>query len=253
MALLWRGYCAVLQKHPFKVKAATSGCTFAATDGIAQSLDDKPYDWTATARNASFGVLYLGPANHVFWGRTVGLERWFPGTSWPNVFKRVLVDQTTMMPVNMALFLAWPALWARDLNKAKEDVAGSFVDSVSFALCVWPVVHPFSFRYVPLEHRLLVLNACSLVTFSFATFLKGQQCETDDVCDLQRTKTIVAAATVGKVASHSPVRRSSLSPLLCVTQSSSWIFSWEGRAQVLETLWSFIAFRRVCAAASARE
>jgi hypothetical protein len=197
MALLWRGYCAALHSHPFKVKAATSGCTFAATDGIAQSLDDKPYDWTATARNASFGVLYLGPANHVFWGRTVGLERWFPGTSWPNVFKRVFVDQTTMMPVNMALFLAWPALWARDLNKAEEDVCGSFVDSVSFALCVWPVVHPFSFRYVPLEHRLLVLNACSLVTFSFATFVKGQACEDDGVCDLQRTKTIVAAATVG--------------------------------------------------------
>ena len=194
MALLWRGYCSALQRHPFKVKAATSGCTFATTDAIAQSRDDKPYDWTATARNASFGVLWLGPANHLFWGRTVGLERWFPGTSWANVFKRVVVDQATLMPLNMALFLAWPALWARDLAKAREDVEGSFVDSVSFALCVWPVVHPFSFRYVPLEHRLLVLNACSLVTFSFATFVKGSQPCEDDVCDLQRRRTIAAAA-----------------------------------------------------------
>ena len=81
--------------------------------------------------------------------------------------------------------------------QAKEDVEGSFVDSVSFALCVWPVVHPFSFRYVPLEHRLLVLNACSLVTFSFATFVKGSQPCEDDVCDakaLQRRRTIAAAA-----------------------------------------------------------
>ena len=83
MALLWRGYCQALQRHPFKVKAATSGCTFATTDAIAQSRDDKPYDWTATARNASFGVLWLGPANHLFWGRTVGLERWFPGHLGP--------------------------------------------------------------------------------------------------------------------------------------------------------------------------
>ena len=37
MALLWRGYCAALQRHPFKVKATTSGCTFATTDAIAQS------------------------------------------------------------------------------------------------------------------------------------------------------------------------------------------------------------------------
>ena len=125
------------------------------------------------------------------------MERWFPGTSWANVFKRVVVDQATLMPLNMALFLAWPALWARDLQKAKEDVEGSFVDSVSFALCVWPVVHPFSFRYVPLEHRLLVLNACSLVTFSFATFVKGSQPCEDDVCDaseLKRRRTIAAAA-----------------------------------------------------------
>ena len=64
---------------PSRSKATTSGCTLATTgDAIAQSRDDKPYDWTATARNASFGVLWLGPANHLFWGRTVGLERWFP-------------------------------------------------------------------------------------------------------------------------------------------------------------------------------
>jgi len=173
----WRAYTTVLSRYPMSVKAMTSGTTFAATDGIAQYREpEKPWDPVATLRNASFGVLWLGPVNHIFWGRTVGLERWFPGRSWPAVFKRVAVDQLTNMPLNMALFLAWPALTTgRGIEAAWEDVKGSFKDSVGFALCIWPWVHPISFRYVPLEHRLLVLNACSLVTFSVATVIKGNQ------------------------------------------------------------------------------
>ena len=78
-----------------------------------------PYDVVRTAKNGLFGLLWLGPMNHIFWGKTVfGLEYWFPGPSWGAVFTRVLVDQCTNMPLNMVIFLAWPSLLAGRLDAA---------------------------------------------------------------------------------------------------------------------------------------
>lgn len=131
------------------------------------------YNVMRTVRNGLFGFLWLGPVNHIYWGKTpLGLEYWFPGTTWRAVFSRVVVDQITLMPVNMVVFLAWPALLTgQGLEAASQTVRESFYDGFTFALSIWPFVHPLSFRYVPLEHRLLVLNICSLGVFSYATWV----------------------------------------------------------------------------------
>ena len=71
------------------------------------------------------------------------------------------------MPLNMVVFLAWPHLLQGHVDAAVRSVRASFWDSYTFALSIWPFVHPLSFKYVPLEHRLLVLNVCSLFVFSF--------------------------------------------------------------------------------------
>ena len=78
---------------------------------IAPPGEAAMYDPVRTARNGLFGLMWLGPTNHVFWGRSVfGLEHWFPGSSWRNVLSRVAVDQMTAMPANMLVFLAWQPL-----------------------------------------------------------------------------------------------------------------------------------------------
>ena len=79
------------------------------------------------------------------------------------------------MPLNMVAFLAWPHLFQGDLSAAKSSIANSFWSSYLFALSIWPFVHPLSFRYVPLEHRLLVLNVCSVGVFSYATWVREQE------------------------------------------------------------------------------
>ena len=189
-------YLRMLRHTPMRTKALTSCCTFSLTDSLAQwrervkaresSLHDAAttsldrscqYDPVRTARNGLFGLLWLGPVNHIFWGRTpLGLEFWFPGSSWRAVFSRVAVDQVTVMPLNMVLFLAWPALLSgQGLDVAACNVREAFWPAVSFAISIWPFVHPFSFRYVPLEHRLLVLNVCSVFVFSYATYVSEKR------------------------------------------------------------------------------
>jgi hypothetical protein len=117
--MLWQAYVRQLQRRPLVVKACTSGCTFTLTDLLAQWRErqklgpaaDARLDVVRTVRNGLFGLLWLGPTNHVLWARAPpGLEYFFPGASWRAVFLRVAVDQVTNMPLNMAVFLAWPAL-----------------------------------------------------------------------------------------------------------------------------------------------
>ena len=176
---MWHLYLRQLRLRPMAVKTCTSCTTFCLTDALAQYREAHraegkrpPYDVVRTMRNGLFGLLWLGPVNHIVWGRTrFGLEFWFPGSSWRAVFSRVLVDQLTNMPLNMVMFLSWPSLLRGDLGGASRSVRESFWPSVTFALSIWPFVHPLSFRYVPLEHRLLVLNVCSLFVFSYATYV----------------------------------------------------------------------------------
>lgn len=175
---LWQAYLSQLAARPQKTKACTSAVTFSVTDSIAQWRERKQcpatsHDFARTVRHGAFGLMWLGPVNHVFWSKSIfGLDYWFPGSSWRAVLTRVAVDQATVMPLNMVVFLAWPHMLNADLEMAKRSIRENFYSSFTFALSVWPLVHPFNFKFVPLEHRLLVLNFCSLGVFSYATYVR---------------------------------------------------------------------------------
>ena len=124
MALLWRGYCAALQAPPLQGQGDDVGlhvcndrrhCPVERRQALR--LDSHSKERVLRRAVAGSGEPFVLGADRRP-GKVV------PGTSWANVFKRVVVDQATLMPLNMALFLAWPALWARDLQKAREDVEG---------------------------------------------------------------------------------------------------------------------------------
>lgn len=179
----WTTYTTQLRARPFAVKACTTGCTFAFTDLLAQRNEMRKaqrtsIDLARNARSGFFGLIWLGPLNHVFWSMPQSrfcLEYWWPGSSWRAVFTRVAVDQVTNMPLNMAMFLAWQPLLTGRPADAAANVYKAFWPSYLFALSVWPWIHPLSFKYVPLEHRLLVLNVCSIGVFSYATWCRDRR------------------------------------------------------------------------------
>lgn len=179
----WSTYITQLRTRPFAVKACTTGCTFAFTDLLAQRQEMKKsqrasFDLARNARSGLFGALYLGPLNHVFWSMPTSrfcLEYYWPGASWRAVFTRVAVDQVTNMPLNMVMFLAWHPLLQGKPAEAASNVYKAFWPSYTFALSIWPWIHPLSFKYVPLEHRLLVLNFCSIGVFSYATWCRDRR------------------------------------------------------------------------------
>ena len=76
-------YLRSLERRPVITKSCTSFCTFSVTDILAQqrerSVSCKPqeegaWDPVRTCRGGLFGLLYLGPSNHLLWGKRWGLE-----------------------------------------------------------------------------------------------------------------------------------------------------------------------------------
>ena len=95
------------------------------------------------------------------------------------VTTRVVLDQALILPLNMTVFLSWPAMLTQGptdagLAEAVRNVRESFWPAASFGWSIWPWVHMLNFRYVPLNHRLGVLNVISLCVWSYATFCRDE-------------------------------------------------------------------------------
>ena len=73
-------YLRALEANPLATKACTSGVTFSLVDLLAQtrervtSAQPEPISPARMARGGLFGLLFVGPVNHVAWGARFGLE-----------------------------------------------------------------------------------------------------------------------------------------------------------------------------------
>ena len=93
------------------------------------------------------------------------------------VITRVALDQAIILPLNMFVFCSWPALLTlgpteEGLAEASANVHNGWWAAATFGWSIWPFVHLINFKYVPLNHRLLVLNTVSIGVFSYATFVR---------------------------------------------------------------------------------
>ena len=173
-----RAYMHSLERRPMLTKSSTSFAAFSITDLLAQRRERRAgWDAARTVRGGLYGFLYHGPFVHTLWGKRWGLERVLPGSSWPMVVSRVAADQLALLPVNMLVFCAWPALLTRGLTQEGLDEAATAVrsgwwEACTFGWSIWPFVHLINFKFVPLELRILVLNTVSIGVFSYATLVR---------------------------------------------------------------------------------
>ena len=77
-------YLRSLERSPMRTKAMTSFVTFSITDALAQQRERvntlsatrsaQWWDARRTVGSGLFGLLYMGPSNHLLWGKRWGLE-----------------------------------------------------------------------------------------------------------------------------------------------------------------------------------
>lgn len=78
---------------------------------------------------------------------------------------RVACDQFIFAPTNMAVFLSSMAYF--EGASPKERLAKAWGPGMKNNFLVWPWVQGVNFKYVPLEHRVFVVNVVALGKFFF--------------------------------------------------------------------------------------
>lgn len=108
---------------------------------------------------ALYGGAVFGPAATKWFGF---LQKKIRIPSSPNleILARVGVDQCVFASTNLFVFLSTMAIL--EGSDPKKKLETTYVNALKKNWMVWPVVQFTNFKFVPLEHRVLVVNVVSL-------------------------------------------------------------------------------------------
>jgi protein Mpv17 len=73
---------------------------------------------------------------------------------------RVAADQLLFAPTNLFVFLSSMAIM--EGSNPSEKLEKSYITALTKNWMVWPFVQLVNFKFVPLEHRVLLVNVISL-------------------------------------------------------------------------------------------
>lgn len=129
--------------------------------------------------SALFGAAFVGPVGH-FWYE--GLEYVVrhklllrPHTP-AFLAAKIFCDTVLFGPIHLAAYFTWAGLAAgAPLAAVRADVARDLLPALLTEGAAWPLVQAFNFRYVPVAHQLLFVNAFCVADSAFLSWFKFQQ------------------------------------------------------------------------------
>lgn len=88
------------------------------------------------------------------------------------IVARVAADQLLFAPTNLFCFLTSMAIM--EGSDPKKKLEGTYKMALGKNWTVWPFVQTVNFKFVPLEHRVLLVNVISLGWNCYLSYLNGQ-------------------------------------------------------------------------------
>lgn len=90
-----------------------------------------------------------------------------PGSPNAEILARVGLDQTVLAPLNLFAFLSSMAIM--EGSDPQKKIESTYWNALSKNWMLWPFVQAVNFKFVPLQHRVLVVNFVSLGMFRSLT------------------------------------------------------------------------------------
>ncbi|XP_063297949.1 protein Mpv17 isoform X2 [Pelobates fuscus] len=173
MAGLWRGYQKFLGLHPWKVQILTAGSLVGVGDVISQQLVERKglqrHDFERTMKMMGIGFCFVGP---VVGGWYKTLESLVPGSSKSVALKKMLLDQGGFAPCFLGGFLA--IVGALNGLSKEEIWSKDYKDALITNYYIWPAVQIANFYFIPLYHRLAVVQCVAVIWNSYLSWKANQ-------------------------------------------------------------------------------
>lgn len=132
-------------------------------DALAQTTTGLPFDAARNLRLASFGLVFGGPAGHV-WHRFLD-ARCFPAAphSATAVASKLVLDQLLFAPVATALLFAFLKIAEGTPDQAMAFVAANWWRTLKANWVLWPLANTAAFALIPADLRILYGNAVGVL------------------------------------------------------------------------------------------
>lgn len=172
MAGLWRSYQALMSKHPWTIQIITAGSLVGVGDVISQQLIERRglanHSVRRTAKMMSIGFLFVGP---VIGGWYRVLDRLVVGETKSAALKKMALDQVAFAPCFLGVFLGISGTlngltMEQNVAKLKRD----YTDALVANYYLWPPVQIANFYFVPLHHRLAVVQIVAVIWNSYLSW-----------------------------------------------------------------------------------
>eukprot|EP00249_Psilotum_nudum_P007646 c20716_g1_i1 orf=206-871(+) len=195
----WSWYLKHLTRNPVPTQMISSGLIWAVGDVTAQEIDfalettyshssavkdndgekgETRLDWKRVATCSSFGLVFVGPIGH-YWYR--GLEYYvkqklcFRPNSVKFIGSKVIADGFIFGPIDLLAFFSYMGFFSgRNFDQLKQDLKRDFIPAFMTEGALWPVIQVANFRFVPVRHQLLFVNAFCVVDSAFLSWFKHQ-------------------------------------------------------------------------------
>lgn len=165
----WEAYQTAVKMNPIETKACISGVVYSLGDLIAQSYegrDASEWDRGRVIRSGLCGLIAHGPLSHLYY---VGLDTvfaqqdWIDVNSWVTPLVKVGIDQTAWSLFwNSTYYVLLGLMKAERPDVILSSVQQSWWDLLKAGWRLWPMVHLCTYGIIPVQHRLLFVDAVEL-------------------------------------------------------------------------------------------
>lgn len=214
-------YDECLRSQPLLTKCVTSGILFGVGDRLAQHLEGRSAAAAAiqaqeedqdqlvdrfinyekehrdqseatlqsakrTARMMLWGGLGFAPIAHTWYNF---IEKLAPGSTAMAVAKKIAMDQVFFAPsISTTFYMVTQALEGKSLGDALQVAKEKVPPTLRVNYMVWPLVHLFTFNFVPLQYRILYINFVSIGWSTFLSQMTNAKASTGGVTPLLETE-----------------------------------------------------------------
>ncbi|KAI3737205.1 hypothetical protein L2E82_27200 [Cichorium intybus] len=165
-------YLKMLDVRPIPTKSISAGLIYAAADLTAQTMTMEAsgsLDLIRTIRMAIFGLLLLGPTQHV-WFNFLG--RILPKRDMTTTFKKLLAGQIFYGPSCTAIFFTYNAfLQGESVGEVGSRLRRDLLPTLTGGLMYWPVCDFFTYKIVPVHLQPLMNSSFSFLWTIYLTYM----------------------------------------------------------------------------------
>ncbi|GLU15919.1 hypothetical protein SLE2022_323720 [Rubroshorea leprosula] len=164
-------YLSKLESKPLITKSITTSLIFAAADVTSQMITSSPcsFDSVRTLRMAVYGLLLLGPSQHVWF---TFVSKILPKRDLLTTLKKILMGQVIYGPTSTSAFFSYNAALQGEsgeeiVARLKRDLLPTLINGAMY----WPFCDFVTFRFIPVHLQPLMNSSCAYVWTIYLTYM----------------------------------------------------------------------------------